>query len=83
MDLSLSKKTEARASTISVHGFSGDDQHDTELDLAKAYIELKQYDQAKHLLKSVITLGQPHQIQEGRKMFAELLKQELKEESQS
>lgn len=59
-----------------VKDFSGDNLCDTELDLAQAYLELHQYEKAKHLLKSVITQGQPHQILEARKMFTQLLKQE-------
>lgn len=59
-----------------VEDFSGDDRYDTELDLAQAYLELHQLEKAKHLLKSVITHGKPHQILEARKMFTLLLKQE-------
>lgn len=59
-----------------VEDFSGDNRWDTELDLAKAYLELHQNEKAKHLLKSVITHGEPHQILEARKMFTLLLKQE-------
>ena len=59
-----------------VEDFSGDNRWDTELDLAKAYLELHQPEKAKHLLKSVITHGEPHQILEARKMFTALLKQE-------
>lgn len=66
--------------TVSVHSsveaFSGENQCDTELDLAQAYLELRQFERAKHLLKSVITQGTPHQILEARKMFTLLLKQE-------
>lgn len=60
----------------SVEDFSGDSRWDTELDLAKAYLELHQYEKAKHLLKSVITYGDANQILEARKMFTQLLKQE-------
>lgn len=59
-----------------VEAFSGDNRWDTELDLAKAYLELNQNEKAKHLLKSVIDHGAPHQILEARKMFSQLLKQE-------
>jgi len=64
------------ASSSNVEDFSGDNPCDTELDLARAYLELHQLEKAKHLLKSVITHGQPHQILEARKMFTLLLKAE-------
>lgn len=59
-----------------VDDFSGDNRWETELDLAKAYLELHQNEKAKQLLKSVITHGDAHQILEARKMFTQLLKQE-------
>ncbi len=59
-----------------VDDFSGDNRCDTELDLAKAYIELHQNEKAKYLLKSVITNGNPDQIAEARQMFMLLLKQD-------
>ncbi|MES2204307.1 MAG: FimV/HubP family polar landmark protein [Pseudomonadota bacterium] len=62
--------------SASVEDFSGDNRYDTELDLAQAYLELHQHEKAKHLLKSVIDHGAPHQILEARKMFTLLLKQE-------
>lgn len=62
-----------------VEDFSGDSRWDTELDLAKAYLELHHYEKAKHLLKSVITHGDPHHILEARKMFTALLRQERTE----
>lgn len=64
--------------TPEVEAFSGDNQSDTQLDLAQAYIELHQYEKAKHLLKAVVTTGDTEQVAEARKMFAELLKQEKK-----
>ena len=73
----LIKQAEQKITTASlVEDFSGDNRCDTELDLAQAYLELHQYEKTKHLLKSVITHGQPHQILEARKMFTLLLKQE-------
>ena len=69
----LAQKT---PTSSSVEDFSGDNRCDTELDLAQAYLEMQQYEKAKHLLKSVITQGQPHQILEARRMFSQLLKQE-------
>lgn len=68
--------TDKMARPSMVEDFSGDDRLDTELDLAQAYLELHQHEKAKHLLKSVITHGTPHQIFEARKMFTQLLKQE-------
>lgn len=59
-----------------VDEFSGDNRCDTELDLAKAYIELLQNEKAKYLLKSVVNNGNPNQIAEARKMFMLLLKQD-------
>lgn len=59
-----------------VEDFSGDNPRETELDLAKAYLELQQYEKAKHLLKSVIIQGEPEQILAARKMFTQLLKEE-------
>lgn len=59
-----------------VSEFSADSRFDTELDLAKAYLELHQPEKAKSLLKSVITQGDVMQIAEARKMFSLLLKQE-------
>ncbi len=62
--------------SVSVEAFSGDNTYDTELDLAQAYLELQQYEQAKQLLKSVITHGAPEQILAARQMFSVLLKKE-------
>ncbi len=59
-----------------VDEFSGDNRCDTELDLAKAYIELRQNEKAKYLLKSVVSNGNPDQIAEARRMFMVLLKQD-------
>lgn len=58
--------------------FAGDNQNDTQLDLAQAYVELYQYEKAKQLLKTVITSGNAEQIAAARQMFAELLKKERK-----
>lgn len=68
--------TQKISSPSSVEDFSGDNRCDTELDLAQAYFELHQHEEAKRLLKSVITHGEPHQVFEARKMFTRLLKQE-------
>lgn len=66
----------ALSQPVLVESFSGDNHCDTELDLAKAYLELHQHDKVKLLLKSVITHGSPSQIFEARQMFSLLLKQE-------
>jgi len=68
--------SQKNSTSSNVEDFSGDNRCDTELDLAQAYLEMHQLEKAKHLLKSVITHGQPHQILEARKMFTQLLKQE-------
>jgi FimV-like protein len=65
-----------------VDEFSGDNHCDTELDLAKAYIELRQNEKAKYLLKSVVSNGNPHQIAEARKMFMLILKQDREMKSE-
>lgn len=69
-------KTLNKLADISVETFSGDNRYDTQLDLAKAYVELQNYEQAKQLLKSVINHGVPHQIFAARQMFSLLLKKE-------
>ncbi|MCD8499935.1 MAG: hypothetical protein LRY67_00855 [Gammaproteobacteria bacterium] len=69
-------KTREVSPFSSVSEFSGDNLYDTELDLARAYLELGEYHKAKHLLKSVITHGTPSQILDARNMFSELLKRE-------
>jgi len=73
----FAKQAAQKLSSLSlVDDFSGDNRCETELDLAKAYIELHQNEKAKQLLKSVTTHGDPNQILEARKMFTLLLKQE-------
>lgn len=85
-----SKKSEQTKSSINaayllpkVEEFSGDNCRDTELDLARAYIELRHHEKAKGLLKSVITQGDPEQITEARKMFTLLLKQEREDKQKA
>jgi FimV-like protein len=73
----ITHKIEPAASPLlSIQDFSGDNRCDTELDLAKAYLELQQYEKTKQLLKSVITHGTAEQILDARKMFSLLLKRE-------
>lgn len=73
---SVRLKTAEVADFSSVSEFSGDNLYDTELDLARAYVELGEYHKAKRLLKSVITHGTPAQILDARNMFSALLKKE-------